>query len=269
MMSVFPLTLALYSVAAALYLAHIAGGPTETLARVARAALLGAFISHAVEIGVLCVHGVHPFINARELLSFIAWLTVGAYLALGVRLKIPTLGALNVPVTIVHHVAARVAPAPTRGGSVTLIMQLHIGLAAAGVALFAVAAGDAVIYLAAETQLKRRHKGSLMRKGPSLETLDRINRSCILRGFPLFTIAMVFGALMLMRLPGGGSHRLLQPEYLMAVAAWGLYATNLVARVTAGWRGRRAALVTLAGFVAASGTLVFYYLHSLPGAVVA
>ena len=36
----------------------------------------------------------------------------------------------------------------------TLLMMLHIGVAALGIALFAVAAGDAAVYLYVEGQLK-------------------------------------------------------------------------------------------------------------------
>jgi ABC-type uncharacterized transport system permease subunit len=256
----FDLTLALYALACGLYLSHLSSG-NDGIARVARVTLAAAFLAHTVDIGALCVHGVHPFVNAREALSFVAWLTIGAYLGVTLRYRVPVLGALVVPVTMVLDVAARVGPTMP-GHSASLLADLHIGLATAGIALFAVAAGDAAVFLAAEKQLKRHRLGKIGRKGPPLETLDRINRACILAGFPLFTVAMVMGALLAMRVPGGGVHRLLHPEYLMSVVAWVLYAALITARVTAGWRGRRAAWVTLAGFTAAVGVLVIYYAHT-------
>jgi len=265
MSPVFPVTLALYAVACALYLADIATLSSQaasgTLGRVARLTLAAAFIAHAVEIGHLCIIGVHPFVNAREVLSFAAWLTVGAYLALQLRFKVPTLGAIIVPVAIVLEVAAHAVPSP-KGSHASLLLKLHIGLATMGVALFAVAAGNAAVFLAAEAQLKRHRLGKLGRKAPALETLDRIGRFCTVAGFPLFTLAMIVGALLAMRVPEGGAHRLLQPAYVMSAVAWAFFAALLVARVTVGWRGRRAAIVTLAGFVAAAGVLVIYYANS-------
>jgi ABC-type uncharacterized transport system permease subunit len=71
---------------------------------------------------------------------------------------------------------------------------------------------------------------------------------------------MITGALWQLRLGGGG---LFTPQYVMATGAWALYAALLVARVTAGWRGRRAALVTLAGFMIALGVLLIYFLRGL------
>src|SRR4051812_24064976 len=102
MSPVFPFTLALYAAACALYLAQLAGEPDRSgsarLFRVARLTLAAAFVSHAVDIGFLCVRGSHPFANAREVLSFVAWLTVGAYLITTLRVALPLAGALIVPV---------------------------------------------------------------------------------------------------------------------------------------------------------------------------
>ena len=267
---VFPLTLALYAASCALYLAHAAtgGAGSERLAKVARAILAGAFLAHAADIGFLCVKGAHPFVNAREALSFVAWLTVGAYLISTLRYNLPLVGALLVPITIVLDVAARLGPHNIEQPHARALLAVaHIGLATAGVAVFAVAAVDAVVYLFAERRLKRGRFGSaLFKKGPPLELLDTLNRRCILLGFPIFTVAMILGAIWLMQMPDGGTHRLLQPQYALATVAWILYAGLLVARSVVGWRGRKAALVTLAGFGAALCVLAIYYLRGTVGA---
>ncbi len=261
MSPVFPLTLALYAVSCALYMAHAATS-ADRLARSARLVLAGAFLSHAADIGALCLHGIHPFVDGREALSFIAWLTVGAYLGVTLRHPLPLVGALLVPITMVLHVAARLAPSGTSGPQAsTLLRLLHIGLATAGVAVFAVAGVGALIYLGAETQLKRHRFGALFRQGPPLATLDALNQTCILLGFPLFTIAMITGAIWVMRLPDGGVHRLLAPRYALSAIAWGLFATLLLARRLGGWRGRRAALLTLAGLGAALCVVAIYFLR--------
>src|SRR5687767_11511515 len=103
----FPATIALYGVACALFFAHLYGAqPGErrhesaSLPRAARIALLLAFASHALDIGWLCVRGLHPGVNAKEAVSFAAWLTCGAYLAIGTRYRVPALGVLLVPVTL-------------------------------------------------------------------------------------------------------------------------------------------------------------------------
>lgn len=263
----FPLTLSLYAVSCALYLAHsatAASGATR-VAGAARIALAAAFVSHLTDIGFLCVKGAHPFSSVREVLYFVSLLTVGAYLLATLRYALPMVGALLVPVTIVLDAAARLVPASPGAPShaSTALGTLHIGLATAGVAVLAVAGVGAIVYLVAEKQLKRHTFGQLFKKGPPLEVLDSLNRRCVLLGFPLFTIAMVTGAMWLMRLPGGGPHRLLQPQYVASTVAWLCFAALLTARSVAGWRGRRAALVTISGAGSALAVLAIYYLRGV------
>lgn len=277
MSPVFPLTLALYAASCSLYLALVAVGLQRTaaapqIARAARLLLVSAFVAHAVEIGFMCAMGEHPASSAREALSFIGWLTVGTFLIATSKQPVPVAGAILVPVALVLEVAARVGPAGSGRGAATALASVHIGLATAGVALFAVAAGDSVVYLLAESQLKGRHRlpwGNL----PPLETLDRLNRRCIQIGFPLFTFAMVTGSMWLKRMPpaAGELHPLLQPQYALSVVAWLLYAGLLLFRFFLGWRGRRAALVTIGGFAASLAVVLVYYVrdifqHGQPGA---
>jgi ABC-type uncharacterized transport system permease subunit len=129
------------------------------------------------------------------------------------------------------------------------------------VALFAVAAGGAVIYLIAERNLKAHKPGRA--NGPSLATLDKLNQRCITLGFPLYTVAMVTGAMWVAQLHLNGVFTV---QYAISAAAWLLYAVLLLARVTAGWRGRRAALMTLAGFAATAAVLLIYFLRGVTGA---
>lgn len=252
----FPATLALYAVACALYLAHLMAG-SDGLARAARGALAAAFASQAIDIGWLCMHGMHPVVNAREALSFAAWLICGAYLLASVRIRIPVVGALVVPVTMVLDLAARLSPSREAAHGISTLGAVHITLATAGVALFAVAAGGAVIYLIEERALKAHRAGRLFKRGPALETLDTLNRRCIIFGFPLFTVAVITGAVWGVQL----HDRLFTPQYSIAAAAWIMYAVLLVARVTAGWRGRRAAIMTLGGFATSLTVLLIYFVR--------
>lgn len=256
----FPATLALYAVSCALYLAHLMAG-TPGLSRAARGALAGAFASQAIDIGWLCTHGLHPAVNAREALSFAAWLMCGAYLVASTKNRVPVVGALVVPVTMVLDLAARLSPSREAARGITTLGAVHITLATAGVALFAVAAGGAVIYLVEERNLKRHRAGRLFKRGPALETLDTLNRRCVVFGFPLFTVAVITGAVWGLRL----HDQLFTPQYSIAVAAWIMYAVLLVARVTAGWRGRRAAIMTLGGFATSLTVLLIYFVRGLGG----
>ena len=45
---------------------------------------------------------------------------------------------------------------------------------------------------------------------------------------------------------------------MISIATWCSFAALLVARMTAGWRGRRAAILALAGFAACAAVLAIY-----------
>ena len=124
------------------------------------------------------------------------------------------------------------------------------------------AAGGAAVYLFEERRLKRHGVGLLLRRGVPLETLDRFSQRCITLGFPVFTVAMITGAIWVARL----SDTFFTPQYAVATGAWLIYAALLVARITGGWRGRKAALMTIAGFATALTVLALYVARGVKGA---
>ena len=54
-------------------------------------------------------------------------------------------------------------------------------------------------------------------------------------------------------------------EYVLAAVTWIAFATLLVARQIYGWRGRRAARLTLEGFACALTVLVIYLIRRMTG----
>ena len=259
----FPATVALYGVACALFFAHLYGPQAGErrdegggVSRAARFALTLAFISHAIDIGWLCTKGYHPVVDAKEAISFAAWLMCGAYLAIAARYRVPALGLVLAPVTLVLDLAARLGPQPEARGAASLLAIVHITLATAGTALFVVAAGGAILYLVEERNLKAHRTGRLFRRGPALETLDTLNRRAVALGFAFFTVALITGAAWLLQMPG--SHGLWSPQYLLSSVAWAVYAGLIGARIMVGYRGRRAAVLTVAGALTAIGVLLVY-----------
>ncbi len=276
----FPLTLALYAVACTLYFVAVAQPQLPVLGRAARPVVVVGFLCQAIDIAWLCVHGQHPGSSAREAIFFAAWLIVGAFPLLTWRQPIPLLGALLLPVAMVFEVVVRAVPTRQPGqlqSTSMLLATAHIVCATLGIALFAVAAAASVMYLLRESRLKHHKRSALGppgRRGPSLELLDGWNRYSIAFGMLVFTGALVTGTLWLLQHPllgdaidqSGGvlaqaRFLLRHPQYTLAVVTWLLYAGLLCARVTAGMRGRRAALVTLFGFATGLSVLLVYLLR--------
>lgn len=221
--------------------------------------LLG-FAAQTADIGLACVHGLHPFGTARDAVGAVAWFLAGVYLLLWTRLRLPTVGSLLVPLILVLYTLARLAPSQETPRAGTPLGTVHILSAPVGLALFAIAAGSAIVYLWSERRLKSHRKN--LAAGASLESLDKLNRRAIAVGFPTFSVAIVSGAMWWTQLAEPSRHL---PQFLLSGAAWVLFAALVVMRLAIGFRGRRAAQVTVAGFATALGALLVYLVRGAAG----
>ena len=139
-------------------------------------------------------------------------------------------------------------------------MTAHIFLATLGVATFALASIIEVLYLVQERRLKRKELDRLRSGGAPLDTLDRLAARCVSIGFPIFTVALVTGAVVVARM-GLVQKGVVRPEYVLAVASWLAFGVLLVARV-GGWQGRRAAWLTVSGFAGVLLVVVGYFIRA-------
>ncbi len=106
-----------------------------------------------------------------------------------------------------------------------------------------VAAAMSGLYLYEERRLKRRRTASVIGRMPSLVTLDMLAARTVLVALPALAAGVGLG-LVRLRESGGGFDALMGAS-LLTIA---VYAAYLLLRLEAGWRGRRAAYLALAGF---------------------
>lgn len=227
-------------------------------------ALVGvAFVAHGVDIGWRGTQHVHPAQSVREALGLLSFIVTGGYLLASTRYRLILGGAAVMPVALVLLVVARLSPAGTAPEDLSVLGRIHISLATVGVGVFALASALSAIYLVEERALRRKRFDALAFKdrGAPLEPLDRLIHRLIWAGFPIFTVALGLGAVWVSKL----GESLDRPEYPLAVVTWIFYAALLVARQVYGWRGRRAARLTLAGFAAALLVLVIYLVRRMAG----
>ena len=222
-----------------------------------------AFAAHGTDIGWRGTQHVHPAQSVREALGFLSFIVTGGYLLASARYRLTLGGVAVMPVSLVMLVVARLTPAGTAPEDLSALGRIHISLATIGVGVFALASALSMIYLVEERALKRKRFDTLAFKdhGAPLEALDRLSHRLIWVGFPIFTAALVLGAIWVSKL----GESLDRPEYPLAAVTWMFYAALLVVRQAYGWRGRRAARLTLAGFAAALLVLVIYLVRRMAG----
>jgi len=251
----------LYALALVASLASL-GGKTA-LARPARVLLALALLAHGADIGWRGVLHVHPAQSVREAIGFIGFLLTGGFLLVSLRVQLELARVVVTPIALGLLLVARLSPAGADADALSALGRVHISLATLGVALFALASAMASIYLMKDRSLrgKRFDTMSFRGAGASLESLDRMGHVLVWVGFPIFTLALVLGAVWVSRL-GASFVRI---EYPIALVTWGCFAALLGARQLWGWRGRRAAKLTLAGFAAALVVLAIYLVRRAIG----
>jgi ABC-type uncharacterized transport system permease subunit len=269
------LQIAIYALAATIYVGYLlgrsirlgpapeGGGAGDQLQSpgVARGVLAIGVVLHFGDIGARCVRGINPVSSTPEAISLVAFLIAAGYLLASFRYRLAAAGAFAVPAALAALVLARVVPAEAETPQMGALGRIHILLAVVGVAVFALAAVLALLYLFEDRQLKRKRFDRVVGRGTPLDTLDRLALQCVSIGFPIFTIAIVTGAIWVARLGLLRQAFTLRPEYALAIVTWAAFGVLLIARLGAGWRGRRAAWLTLGGFGGAMLVLAAYFLR--------
>lgn len=222
----------------------------ENLLRLIFCAVWAGLLSQAVAIGLhwqAVGHG--PYISRSEILTSNAWVLLFIYLLVQYRVpRIRPAGALVIPgVLLMSGLASscspNVAPLPATFGSGWLV--LHIGFAKLAYGSLGLASILSFFFLLKDGK-PPAEQGFLARL-PEPADLDRLIYRLTLLGF--MAIAVMIGAGMFWAHKAWARYWGWDPIEVWALITWLVYALCLHLRRTRGWRGRKAAWLTLGAFV--------------------
>ncbi len=233
---------------------------TEKAARIATAMmilgfilLLAGVIARGVSIGSVPWGNMYGF-SITGALAF-----TGAYLGalrkydlrwLGLLVSISVLLTLGTAVAVLYRPSAPLFPALQ---STWLIIHVSAAIISGGVFLLANLVAAAYLFL--DAMENRGPRTVWAQRLPSLEVLDQLSYRLVAFVFPLWTFAVIAGAIWAES--AWGRYWGWDPKETWAFITWVLYAAYLHARVTVGWRGRRAAWLCLF----AGSTFLFNYVY--------
>lgn len=255
----FAPALVLYALAAAIFIA----GRFVRITRAYRWATLllgaGAVLQAVVLVARGFQAGNFPVANFAEALALLGWLTAVVGVVLIIRMRIAVIGAYTAATaTIALGASAALAGGRAIAMPATLDsvwLPVHVTLAILGCAMFVLAASVSLVYLVSESRLKaKRPLARGPERPPSLEKLDRVNYSLLGWGFGLLSLAILTGALWAET--SWGHFWSWEPVESWTLVIWILYAALIEARLAVGWRGRRAATLTIVVFVLLVGSVV-------------
>jgi len=165
---------------------------------------------------------------------------------LGLFVVIPVLLTLGLAVTVLYTEAAQLVPALK---SYWLVIHVLAAIICAGAfTLAAATAGLSLVRDRAERKAGPDHQeGVLNTRIPEAEALRTFTNRILAFAFPLWTFAVVAGAIWAEN--AWGRYWGWDPKETWAFITWVVYAAYLHARSTAGWRGNRASWIAVAGWV--------------------
>lgn len=186
------------------------------------------------------------FVVAAVFLGLVAWRRDLRFL--GAFVVGPVLLTLGVAIAVLYTESAQLVPALQ-----SYWLVIHVSVAFIASALLTVGFSATVLQLVQHRREQHRVGGRVVRGGafmdrlPASPVLERIGYRLVALAFPLWTFTLVAGAIWAEK--AWGRYWGWDPKEIWTFVIWVVYAAYLHARATRGWDGRRAAYLSIAGFV--------------------
>ena len=244
---IFTITMVIYLASMVLYFVFFAMQKEKT-ARIANILMLAGFVLHTA---ALVVRGIGagrlPLTNQYEFATSFAWGICLCYLIFLWRFKFQALGTFVTPVIFLV-----IGYAAMQSKEVKQLMPalrsnwlaLHVSTAIISYGSFGVAFAVSFMYI---LRKKMQYNPFWQQHIPEEKRLDFISYRAVAFGFLFLTLVLITGAIWAEA--AWGSYWSWDPKETWALITWIIYAIYLHLRISWGWKGKRAAVFAVIGFV--------------------
>jgi cytochrome c-type biogenesis protein CcsB len=209
------------------------------------------FIIHTSSLLIRLFESGHfPVTNLHESLSFFSWGLALFLIIIHYRYSLSVLFSFAIPIILIFLLLSFSVPTelfPLAPILKSIWLPIHVSLAFLGDAIFALTFCVGIMYLIQEHHIKNKKIGKTTRLLPSLNLLDQLNYRLLSLGFPLLTLGIITGSIWAEY--AWGSYWSWDPKETWSLITWLVYAALLHQRLTVGWRGKKAAWVSIIGFL--------------------
>ncbi len=196
-----------------------------------------------------------PLTQRYEAFSFFGALAAMGFLITYAKYRIAPLSVFAFPLIFIMTFLANMFYDPSTAIPPILRrnwLYVHAPLVFLGYAALFIAFAAAIMYLIQERELKSKHVTRFHNRLPSLEVCDDLAYRSLAIGFPLITLGIITGALWAQSEPIAWAR---DPKILLSFLTWFVYLLLIHYRLIAGWRGKKAAYLSIVGFI---GVLVTF-----------
>jgi len=241
---------------------------TNLFQKIAMVSVSVGFVLHTAFLIYSAVEKSHlPVTDLREALAFFAWTVSLCFFISHLRYRIQPLGLFLLPlvtVLMLGTIFIKSSPVPEILSSSWIYWHTICLFLAYG--MFFVTFIASLLYLFQERELKGKKPKTFYYWLPSLVLLDDLFYKFLISGFCFMTLGLLAGVIWAEQDWVGGWQS--DPKVIAALVTWGIYLLLIYLRLTAGWRGKRAALISMAGFLSVLFTFLgaryLGGLHSFP-----
>lgn len=179
-------------------------------------------------------------------LSLISWTITLLLLISSLSKPVENLGIVVMPLAVIAIILER------RYQTVHFLtdqfstgLTFHILVSMLAYSLFTLASIQAILLAIQDHHLRQRHPGGFIRALPPLQTMESLLFEMIGVGFVLLSMALLSGFAFLENM----FEQHLAHKTILSIVAWVVFGTLLWGRYRFGWRGQKALIWTLSGFV--------------------
>lgn len=212
--------------------------------------LFTGFGLHTLGIGYnFFLSGHFPVSDLHGTLSIAAWALAGVFLVLQFKFNLKVLGLFAAFLAGLVMIIAVQFPGqkqPDQNIYNSFWLIIHVIAVFIGNASFTLACGSGLLYLMQEKAIKSKQQGFFFKRLPSLERIDGTGYACIIVGFSMLTLGLITGFVYAKSV--WGHFWSWDPKEIWSGITWLLYAALLHGRISLGWRGRKAAIMSFVGF---------------------
>ncbi len=223
----------------------------QGLYRVALGSFRAGALLHGVAItDLFLATGIIPVANFFQTLSLCAFLIAVLFIAVEWKYNFASTAVAHFPLVFVMTLVATMeTPMGTWTNAVVREgwLVVHIVLILAGYAALLLTAVASVFYLIQERRLKTKKSTSILEKLPPLATLDNLITGSMGFGFVFITLGVIFG--ITWASIESGTRWMSDSKVTLSMLTWALFLVMMFLRATAGWRGRKAAVMAISVMV--------------------
>lgn len=222
----------------------------QVFVKIALGMVACGFAFHTLFLVLLGIQRWHfPITNLSESLCFLAWCISLTFIAADIRYRLNALGAFILPLVSLLMIFFQILwdenhsiPPALRNGWV----YFHGAVAFLSYAAFFLTFISGLLFLIQENELREKRFRFLYFRLPSLHVCDELFQRSLFVGFIAMTLAIISGAFYAQQ--AWGRFWNWDPKETASLITWGIYLFLVNCRLSAKWRGKRAAYISIIGF---------------------